>query len=264
MNSVVDWRRPSVWAVPAAALAIAAVVLVMGGNRSLFLFFNAWSRATGPAPWPYVTIVGDTAVALALFLPIAIRRPRVAGALAVGAIIATLFVHGLKPLFDLPRPPGVLPPGEFTVIGPAYRAHTFPSGHTTTIFLAAGLVWLHIDSWAARAFVLPMAVIVGISRMVVGVHWPLDVATGAAGGWLSAALGTWLAERFPPEATRVLHALLCLIGLGCAVALLAGLKTGYSQAVQLQYAIGTWACLGVLTHVFGRFRAAPDPSRMSR
>lgn len=264
MTRGVPWRRPSVWAVPAIALACAAALWVTGSNRGVFAFFNAWSRTTGPAPWPFVTVIGDTAVALALFVPLAVRRPHAASALAIGALVATLFVHALKPVFDLPRPPGVLPPNEITVIGPAYTAHTFPSGHTTTIFLAAGLVWMHFSAATARAAVLGLAIAVGLSRMVVGVHWPLDVSAGAAGGWLSAVLGTALAARMPGRVTRVLDRILVVIGLGCAIALLAGLKTGYPQAIQLQYAAGAWACLGLLAQWFRRLDAAPDSSRMSR
>lgn len=264
MSREFAWRLPSAWAVPAAALACATVLWMTGSNRSVFAFFNGWSRATGPAPWPFVTVIGDTAVALALFVPLAVRRPNGASALAIGALLATLFVHALKPLFDLPRPPGVLLPHEITIIGPAYTAHTFPSGHTTTIFLAAGLVWMHFGSTMARATVLGLAIAVGLSRMVVGVHWPLDVSAGAAGGWLSAVLGTWLAAQMPAGVTRVLNRTLIVIGLGCAVALLAGLKTGYPQAIQLQYAAGAWAFLGLLAQWFRRLDAAPDSSRMSR
>lgn len=264
MTRALDWRGASVWVVPALALCCAAVLAATGSNRTVFSSINGWSHVTGPTPWPYITILGDTAVALALFLPIAARRPQVAGALATSAIVATLFVHGLKPLFDLPRPPGVLPSGELTVIGPRYTAHTFPSGHTTTIFLAAALVWLHLDSALARAIVLPVAILVGLSRVVVGVHWPLDVTVGAAGGWLSAVLGSWLARRVPPGGERALHGILFLVGVGCAVALLAGLKTGYPQAVQLQYAVGVWGILGALSLVFGRLSAASESSRTSR
>jgi membrane-associated phospholipid phosphatase len=244
-GSPIHWRSPATWAVPAAAVVIAVLLAVTGGNRAAFAAINAWSLVTGPAPWPYVTVLGDTAVALALFTPFVLRRPDIVWALAPSALLATAFVHGIKPFAELPRPPSVLAADALTVIGPAYKAHSFPSGHTTTIFVGAALLWLHFRSPWIRAVALVTATLVGLSRAVVGVHWPMDIAAGAAGGWCCALLGTALARRCPVGLGAPVQALLAVVGAACAVALLAGLKTGYPQAVQLQYAVGAGA-LGAL------------------
>lgn len=252
MSDPAAWRSPSVWAVPAVALAMLALMLVTGSNRAVFAALNGWSRVTGPDPWPYVTVLGDTAVALALFLPFALRRPDILWALALSALLATLFVHGLKPWFDHARPPAVLAAETLTIIGPPYRAHSFPSGHTTTIFVGAALLWLHFDSPRVRALSLALATLVGLSRAVVGVHWPVDIAAGAAGGWLAACVGTAIARRLPFGLRPPVQAILVVIGVGCAVALLANLKTGYPQAVQLQYAIGAFALASLCFAAFDR------------
>lgn len=241
MTAPIAWRAPATWVVPVAAACIAVVLAATGANRTVFAFVNAWSHVTGPAPWPFITVLGDTAVALALFTPFVLRRPDIVWALAASALLATAFVHGIKPLADLPRPPSVLAGDALTVIGPPYKAHSFPSGHSTTIFVAAALLWLHFRSPWIRAAALGTATLVGLSRAVVGVHWPVDIAAGAAGGWCCALLGTALARRFTVGLRAPVQALLAIVGAGCAVALLAGLKTGYPQAVQLQYAVGAAA-----------------------
>lgn len=245
MNPPVPWRSAAAWAVPAAAAATALLLAFTGSNRAAFSVINAWSHVTGPLPWTFITVLGDTAVALALFTPFVLRRSDIVWALALGALLAAAFVHGIKPLADLPRPPSVLAAGAITVIGPAYKAHSFPSGHTTTIFVAAALIWLHFRSPWIRAGALGTATLVGLSRAVVGVHWPVDIAAGAAGGWCCAVAGSALARRFPAGRRAPAQTLFALVGGGCAVALLAGLKTGYPQAVQLQYAVGA-AALGAL------------------
>lgn len=245
MNPAVPWRSPTVWAVPVVALAVLAALALTGSNRAAFAALNGWSHVTGPDAWPYVTVLGDTAVALALFLPFALRRPDILWALALSALLATLFVHGLKPFFDHARPPAVLATEAITIIGPPYRAHSFPSGHTTTIFVAAALLWLHFDNPWVRAAALVLATLVGLSRAVVGVHWPVDIAAGAAGGWLAACIGTAIARRAGVGMRPPVQALLVIIGAGCAVALLAGLKTGYPQAAPLQYAVGALALAGL-------------------
>jgi len=258
VTSSPTWRSPAVWAVPAIALATLALLLVTGSNREVFVALNGWSRITGPAPWPYVTVLGDTAVALALFLPFALRRPDILWALAVSALLATLFVHGLKPFFDHARPPAVLTAEAITIIGPPYRAHSFPSGHTTTIFVGAALLWLHFESPRVRAVALAVATLVGLSRAVVGVHWPVDIAAGAAGGWVAACLGTAISRRLRFGLNPAVQAVLIVIGAGCAIALLANLKTGYPEAMHLQYAVGSISLASLCLAAFGRL---PDRVR---
>ncbi len=251
----VPWRSPVVWGVPLVALALLVLLVATGANRTVFAALNGWSHVTGPGPWPFITVLGDTAVALALFLPFALRRPDVLWALAVSALLATLFVHGFKPIFDEPRPPAVLSPENITIIGAPYRAHSFPSGHTTTIFVAAALIWLHFVSPWVRAITLAAATLVGLSRAVVGVHWPVDIAAGMAGGWIAACLGTSLARRWRFGLRPMVQALLVVIGIGCAVALLASLKTGYPMAIEFQYAVGAAALASLCFAAFARMNA---------
>jgi undecaprenyl-diphosphatase len=94
---------------------------------------------------------------------------------------------------------------------------SFPSGHTTTGALTAGLVILAICVRAPRGrLVLCLTVAcwgagVGLTRVYLGVHWSSDVlggwlfATGWLGAWLCAA-AWWLPERLldpgPPSTER--------------------------------------------------------------
>lgn len=254
------WRSPAVWAVPAVGLALLSLLVVTGANRAAFAAINGWSRVTGPELWPFITVLGDTAVALTLFLPFALRRPDILWALAVSAVLATLFVHGFKPLFDEARPPAVLAVEDITIIGTTYRAHSFPSGHTTTIFVAAALLWLHFTSPWVRVPALALAALVGLSRAVVGVHWPVDIAAGMAGGWIAACLGTSLARRWTIGLHPVVQTLLVAIGTGCAAALLANLKTGYPTAIEFQHAIGAGALASLCFAAFARMNAALNDS----
>ena len=54
---------------------------------------------------------------------------------------------------------------------------SMPSGHTSAAFLVATLVFIFAEPMAEVAFV--WASLVGMSRVVLGVHYPSDVAAGA-------------------------------------------------------------------------------------
>lgn len=233
-------RRNAVWpwGPPALALLLLIVVYLSGSNRALFLFLNHLSTYSGDTIWAQLTVMGDTAVVLALLLPWWRKRPDLVWAALLAALLATAWTHGLKPFFDVPRPPAVLDAGSFHVIGPAYRNGSFPSGHSTAIFTLAGVMVLSLGIKWLRWPLLAFAILVAVSRSVVGVHWPLDLLGGMLGGWLSALGGVWLARRWPLEQKLVVRWLSLLVPALAAGMLLAGHKTGYAEAALLQQVIG--------------------------
>ncbi|MFF5977683.1 phosphatase PAP2 family protein [Streptomyces olindensis] len=96
-------------------------------------------------------------------------------ALTAGAHLVSM---GVKRIVRRPRPAHVEP-----LVRTAGR-HSFPSSHATSAAAAA----VAFGALGARA-VPPLAAAVCVSRLVVGVHYPSDVAAGAALGALTARLG---------------------------------------------------------------------------
>ena len=111
-----------------------------------------------------------------------VRKTRKAGALALLAMALGLVVTNLtiKPLVDRSRP-------WLMVEGLAHLVeendpHSFPSGHTCAAF-AAGIVWMRTLPWRwGRIAAVVLAVLMGLSRLYVGVHYPSDVLAGAVVG----------------------------------------------------------------------------------
>lgn len=229
---------PGAWLLPLSALVAFVSIAASGSSLQVFRLLNALGPATSDALWANITVLGDTVVAMALCLPLWRRRPDLLWALLLGGLLATAWVHGLKPWLDIDRPPAVLG-AAVHVVGPAHNAHAFPSGHATTAFFVAGLMALGLASRLAFAAAVVVALLAAVSRSVVGVHWPLDLLGGAFGGWLAAVAGLVLARRFPaPAGSRWLQGLLGVSLAGCAVALLAGYDGGYRQADWLLRGIG--------------------------
>jgi membrane-associated phospholipid phosphatase len=190
------WYDPWVWGVPGGAILLMAVVYWGDWNQTIFLFFNGLSRFTGDALWSQLTLLGDTLIALCVAMLWLKSRADIVWSMVLAALLATLFVHSIKPLVDLPRPPAVLPPESLHLIGQMLHHHAFPSGHTTTIFTLVGVLVLQSQRNLLNFSLLLLACLVGISRCVVGVHWTLDVLAGMAGGWTAAWVGVWWARRW--------------------------------------------------------------------
>jgi membrane-associated phospholipid phosphatase len=232
-------RHWTLWLVPAAAGGGFALIWLLDANRAVFLALNALGPATSDWLWANVTVLGDAAVAFALCLPLWRRRPDLLWAFVYLALLGTLWVHGLKHVIDVDRPPAVL--GDAVhVIGPAYRAHTFPSGHATTAFAIGGLFALGLRSRGWAAAVLALATIAALSRSVVGVHWPLDILAGVFGGWLAALCALALARRSARFGARpAVQWAIALFLAFCAAWLVIGYtQSGYPQADTFQRAIG--------------------------
>jgi undecaprenyl-diphosphatase len=124
----------------------------------------------------------------------AIGRARQALILVIASGGAVLWSQGLKALFDRARPEAAFHAVEVV-------NSSFPSGHamlSASIYLTLGALAsrfsprLRIRVFALAAAIL-VTLVVGLSRVFLGVHWPTDVLAGWCVGaaW---ALGCWLAE----------------------------------------------------------------------
>ena len=257
--------NPWYWDVPLAAVAGMAAILLLQANRPLFLGFNRLGAFMGDGFWAHVTLLGDTLVAMILLLPLVRRWPGLVWAGLLAGLLATLFVHGFKHPLNLPRPVSVLPREEFHIIGRAYFGPAFPSGHTATAFAFAGIILLRLSAdWRRRLAgpLLALAGLIGLSRIAVGAHWPLDVLGGAAGGWLAAVLGTFWAQRRPWGDTPAGRRWLTLILVGCALSSLLHYKTGYPQTDDWRRILAALCLCGVAAQLWLERRARSTPERL--
>ena len=128
---------------------------------------------SGWVTWPLALLA---AVALAAW-----RRWQEFWVLVVGMVMTILLVHGIKAWTDRPRPPDSLVSSS---------GSAFPSGHaaysTLYVWLAVTVALRLIPGITRRSLVIGagilIAVLVGLTRVYLRVHWLSDVTTGWALG----------------------------------------------------------------------------------
>lgn len=162
----------------------------MSFNQPLFQFIYGLSHRN--------FLLDDLGVFLAQYLPylmvlwflfLAVKRKdwrmRVLvlseGALAVilsrGIVteVIRFFYHHLRPFTVLNFAPLISESG-----------YSFPSGHAAWFFALSMIVFYYSRKWGIWYFTL--SAVMGIARIYVGVHWPLDILGGAAIGVLCGML----------------------------------------------------------------------------
>ncbi len=192
---------------PRRLLALAAALLATGlllghGHADAVLLhaLNAglhapawwWAQATTLGLGASVVVIGT-----ALAMVAGDARERLTLALAAAVPLAGMLTWGVKTAAALPRPAAVFVDGHLHVIGQALTSHTssMPSGHTLAAVALAALWSLAASPRWQRALLTTLALLVALSRVVVGAHWPSDVLVGAALGVVTAVvawrLGSW-------------------------------------------------------------------------
>jgi len=228
---------PLVWLPLLIALLLLGAIYLFHLNRILFYAINS-SSATFGGFWAHVTVFGDGLVVAVLLLPWLRKRPDILWAMLWTTLVFNIILHSMKSGFNLPRPPFVLPHDSFFIIGPAHNHHSFPSGHTATAFAFAGALAFGLKDKKMQTALFLAAVLVGLSRIGVGVHWPADVLAGLIVGWGSALIGWIIADRISIGRGLMFQMIIGPLLLAAAMVLVVDYDTKYPQTDWLRYVVG--------------------------
>jgi len=98
-----------------------------------------------------------------------------------GTLTLWLSVELIKAVIRRERPFSKLK--DVRVVGKRARGKSFPSGHTSQAFYTAAIITQHLGAGYVGAFFLYLgALLVGTTRMYLGMHYPRDVLAGAVLG----------------------------------------------------------------------------------
>lgn len=168
-------------------IAIYAVSLlfldqIMAFDQQLFLIINSLTNPLLDSVFVFITYLGSSVFWILAVMLLWINGKRKASVyLVIAFIIDTLSLFFLKFLFSRPRPFESLSDLDFLSLemdlGPS-----FPSGHTQRAFSGAVVLGSFYKKFSKLFFAL--ALLVGISRIYIGVHYPFDILSGSINGFL--------------------------------------------------------------------------------
>ena len=168
-------------------------LLTLDGNVLL------WIQENLRADWlsPMVTTItrlgnlGFIWILISLCL-LCFRKTRKAGAAGLLGLAFSLVLNNwfLKNLVARIRPYEVVE--GLTLLTAKATDFSFPSGHAGSSFAAAVAVIATLKKGKTRWLLLVFAVIMALSRLYIGIHYPSDVLCGALTGTLCGLAASWL------------------------------------------------------------------------
>jgi len=186
----------------AALFGVSAILLKTGTlswDASLFRALNQVPAAAASVltPLSHLFLPAGIVVVVVLAVVYAVARnrsvlPVVTGVVAAG--LAWVLAHVAKAIAVRPRPYQVM--ADAVLRQPPAHGTSFPSSHTA-VALAVAIALVPFLARPLAAAGIAYAVLVGWSRVYLGVHYPLDILGGAgigaaAGGAVLLALGMLL------------------------------------------------------------------------
>jgi undecaprenyl-diphosphatase len=186
-------------------------------DARIFLLINAHHTPVFDRLFLVITMFGNGWIAIPLVaLIILLKTPRkfLAGALLCAAIAGTLagvlntqikhYVHRDRPVlyFAENGSSSSNTRGAVHVVGEVLRHNSFPSGHANTAFASAAIIALFFGGYFYCAYLA--ALIIAVSRVYVGAHFPFDIIAGAIIGTLAAwaVIALFRSRKWLPEKLR--------------------------------------------------------------
>lgn len=113
--------------------------------------------------------------------------------LAMAQVIQIFLQFLIKNIFTRDRP--YVRHGDISILLAPPDRFSFPSGHTAGAFTVVFFLWYFYPVWMWLFLIL--AILIGFSRMYLGLHYPTDVLAGMVLGYVSVRLALFLSFFLP-------------------------------------------------------------------
>jgi membrane-associated phospholipid phosphatase len=183
----------------AALLLLAALSMAPGrvpdAEAAVFRVLNGTTVLPFVLVWPVMQLGNGLVVPMSALVAAAFRRRRLAVELLVAGTATYFAANVVKGIWPRDRPDRLL--SDVVIRGAAARGRGFVSGHAATSTALAAVAWPWLGP-RGRITVSMLVVVVGLTRVYVGAHLPLDVVGGAGLGLAVAGVGRILRSTSTP------------------------------------------------------------------
>ena len=194
-----DWLLAGGVLLTAALFVLAAVFPAWPGDAALLAAVQDWRTPAGTALFQALTRLGWLPLAVALVAVTAVLLLLLRWWTEAALLLLAALPMALAPLLKLPVG---RPRPDYGEIESLTLSLSFPSGHASFAALFGGfliyLVWQHCGNAGLRyglaGGLLLLILLVGFSRLYLGVHWPSDVVGGYLYGGVALALALRLRD----------------------------------------------------------------------
>ena len=178
------------------ALTIALVLLKLFPALDLYALKSLNKLFFDERTFAVITDIGNAFFITAFIIPALIFYSNFnskinavsASILVIPSLVFGLFIQLVKNLVNAPRPAGVSDI-NINFLEPVFQSNSFPSGHTASIFIVC-LIWLkaalkNTKGYQMHYFIIVLcALVVSLTRVIVGAHWLSDVLASILFAWL--------------------------------------------------------------------------------
>ncbi len=153
---------------------------ILSLEKPLMIFFQSVRLPLLSKLGEIITILGETTVATALVFFIYFCVDKKAGyAASLVTMSAHVVTNTVKIILRIPRPWVKYPEEIVPLRKSTATGYSFPSGHSTNAGAVYGSVMrLYGKRKGIRVLCILLFILIPLSRLYLGVHWPLDVAAG--------------------------------------------------------------------------------------
>jgi len=172
-----------------------------GFQKKAFLYLNAHLSQLPDLQYN-LTQLGDCLILVPFITLCVVFAPKSWQSLITSLIVSALFSNILKKLFAIPRPARLWDNKSFVIIGETLKGYnSLPSGHsiaTFTVLIIVLIAFMPKKSASKiiwKTLIITAGLIIALSRVGVGAHYPIDVLIGSLIGFISAIIGILITRK---------------------------------------------------------------------
>lgn len=158
-------------------------------NVSIFNIINGWKEEHFALLMVWLTSFAEGHLAIVLAILFYRNRRAYFWPLLPAMLLVTFVIYTLKIYFAEPRPPAIFSAQDFFLASNFITQNSFPSGHSATAVLLTFFFLTKAKKNWQKLLLFAWAFLAGLSRVYIGVHFPIDVWHG----WMIALVVMYIA-----------------------------------------------------------------------